>query len=79
MKRARAGAKEHIHGLYEIQAPGRDVTNMPLPSAEREALKRQWREAVERHPLMPRAQELYERLLPRCEDDYDGIPTRVAG
>jgi hypothetical protein len=66
---AKREASEGIRRRYADFPPNAEITNMPLPSESRRALKESWRVQVESHPLLAEAEALHERLLPLCSDD----------
>lgn len=73
--------KDFIQKRMDAEAEARHVTNMPLPSAERTALKEQYREVVEGHALYPEALGVFRRLLPHCvgRGDAGGVDGPGAG
>jgi hypothetical protein len=64
---ARRRMRQHIEGRFE-QAATESVTNKPLPSAERSAMKEEWLRVIEAGPLLAEEQRLYRELLPHCGD-----------
>ncbi len=58
--------EEFILNRMDAEGKSRHVTNMPLPSEKRRALKESFREVVLGHPLYAEAQGLYRRLREHC-------------